>query len=145
MTPDERKERLDIYKIAIEMADKHSTRRLQINSFYAVFIGVIFTGIFKFLDKVSYNRNFAIVGCVVGIIFCIIWFLQLRYFKHLNSIKFAIIQDIEKNMSIKIFTDEWSRFKQKNTSISTTQLEYAIPIILAIIFLLTFLSTIKFC
>ncbi|MFC7511941.1 hypothetical protein ACFQV4_22940 [Streptomyces thermocarboxydus] len=36
------------------------------------------------------------------------WWLQLRSYRHLNAAKFLVINDIEDQLPVRIFTDEWA-------------------------------------
>ena len=43
-----------------------------------------------------------------GVTLSLAWWLQLRSYRHLNAAKFLVINDIEEQLPVRIFTDEWA-------------------------------------
>ena len=39
------------------------------------------------------------------------WWLQLRSYRDLNRAKFAVIIEVEKQLPVRVFTDEWQSLK----------------------------------
>lgn len=96
---------LDLYKLAVEMADRISARRTQANAF--------FLALQSALLALLGNKNFddppiAAAGIILGIA----WWLLLRSYRDLNKAKFDVILKMEKRLPVEIFGDEWKALKQ---------------------------------
>lgn len=104
---------LEIYKLAVEMADRVSSRRGAANTF---FVGAA-TGLVAVAGVVSGipDATTAIVRVIgaSGILLCLTWWLQLRSYRALNKAKFDVIQEVEKHLPVAIYTDEWRLLDDK--------------------------------
>jgi hypothetical protein len=105
----------ELYKTAVEMADRVSARRGQANQFYLT-LQTLILGVPALFESVGDGsqvdplRNFLLA--VVGGIVSITWWLQLRSYRDLNRAKFQVINDIEAvHFSVKPFTHEWDSLK----------------------------------
>jgi hypothetical protein len=96
---------LDIYKLAVEMADRVSARRAISNSFLltvqSAFVGLIGAG--------GLNHR-ALAGA--GLVLAAAWWALLRSYRRLNGAKYTVLLEMEKQLSAKPFTDEWGLLKQ---------------------------------
>ncbi|MCN9240863.1 hypothetical protein NGF19_08660 [Streptomyces sp. RY43-2] len=99
---------LELYKLAVEMADRVSARRGLANAFFlsvqTAFVGAI--GIFL-TDPQRKPLWTAPVIALTGVAISMTWWLQLRSYRDLNRAKFEVINAIETRLPVKIFTDEW--------------------------------------
>ncbi|WP_313071191.1 RipA family octameric membrane protein [Atlantibacter hermannii] len=104
------KEKIEIYKLCIDMADKTSERRLKSNSF----IITINTGLISLNSYLSLSglgqTAWSIVICIVCIIVNIYWIYLISTYKKINEAKFATINKIEvdNNFPFKPFNEEHS-------------------------------------
>ncbi|MEV5145563.1 hypothetical protein AB0L14_14245 [Streptomyces sp. NPDC052727] len=104
---------LDLYKLAVEMADRVSARRGSANAF---FLSVQTTLIS--IIALTYERLEKAHQCVflalsfAGITLSASWWLQLRSYRDLNSAKFTVINKIEEKLPLKLFKDEWETLKR---------------------------------
>lgn len=104
---------LDLYKMAIEMADRVSARRGQANQFY-ISLETLIVGAPALLQvsdqgKVLGEGRGNILS-ILGIIVAAVWWLQLRSYRDLNKAKFEVITEIEQNsLPIQIFKSEWDK------------------------------------
>ena len=104
---------LDLYKMAIEMADRVSARRGQANQFY-VSLETLIVGVPALLQVSDQGQ---VLGegrgnilSLLGIIVAAVWWLQLRSYRDLNKAKFEVITEIEQNhLPIQIFKLEWDK------------------------------------
>ncbi len=104
---------LDLYKMAIEMADRVSARRGQANQFY-VSLETLIVGVPALLQVSDQGQ---VLGegrgnilSLLGIIVAAVWWLQLRSYRDLNKAKFEVITEIEQNhLPIQIFKSEWDK------------------------------------
>ena len=71
------------------------------------------------------------------IVFSIIWWRTIDYFRTLAEAKFKVIKEMEKSWQIKPFGDEYQYTKDLNKnkiiSISLTHLEMTIPVLILIV------------
>lgn len=98
---------LEIYKLAVEMADRVSARRAVASSFFLT----VETGIVASLAFVDGQRWSIAVG---GIVASITWWLLLRSYRQLNSAKFVVIQAMEAKLPAMPYTDEWRILDKKD-------------------------------
>lgn len=105
----------ELYKTAVEMADRVSARRGQANQFYLT-LQTLILGVPALFERVGDGsqvdplRNFLLA--VVGVIVSATWWLQLRSYRDLNRAKFKVINDIEvSHFSVRPFSDEWDSLK----------------------------------
>ncbi|MEV5183370.1 hypothetical protein AB0K88_26815 [Streptomyces werraensis] len=107
--PAVREDVLELYKLAVEMADRVSARRGSANAFFlsvqTALVSVIGFGMSQWAEPPWYVSVAVAMG---GITLSLAWWLQLRSYRHLNSAKFRVINDIEEGLPVRIFTDEWA-------------------------------------
>ena len=110
---------VELYKLAVEMADRASARRATANSFFftvqaglAVALGAfaINTGT---TDNPSPDRFVLTLAALGGVFIAASWWLLLRSYRDLNSAKFKVIGRIEQeHMTIQLFNNEWQHLKK---------------------------------
>lgn len=123
------------YKTYIESADRNSDRRINTNNFYIVLNSMIITGLGMFID----NTTMSILLFVLGILFSIIWCINLINYKNISSCKYNIINEIENMLPIRMFKYEWEKLdtgKNIKKYIPVTDLEKIIPIIFILIYII---------
>ncbi|WP_405907871.1 hypothetical protein OG742_23890 [Streptomyces sp. NBC_00828] len=99
---------LELYKLAVEMADRISARRGQANVFFlsiqTAFVSVIGVSLSNLRQEPWWA---APVLALAGVAISMTWWMQLRSYRELNRAKFAVINAIEMQFPVKVFTDEW--------------------------------------
>ncbi len=103
---------LDLYKLAVEMADRTSARRAAANTFFVTLhsglalvvgvIGAVRPSTAQEFDRLTYGTLAA-----VGLTLSLTWWLLLRYYRRLNGAKFDVINNIETLLAVQIYSDEW--------------------------------------
>ncbi len=108
---------MELYKVAVEMADRVSARRGQANQFY-LSLQSLLLGAPAIFGKDLTNRPVeAAALCVAGLTISLVWYLQLRSYRQLNRAKFAVINAIEgKHLQEHPFMDEWNELKKDPVS-----------------------------
>jgi hypothetical protein len=102
---------LEQYKLFVEMADRVSQRRDQSNRFYVTFVSAI-AGLLMVLARFGTSVNgiwpvvFLISG-LLGMALSFIWFLNIKSYRTLNSAKFEIINDLERQLPYPGYAKEW--------------------------------------
>jgi hypothetical protein len=108
---------LDLYKTAVEMADRTSARRAGANSFFlalntalAAVVGIVSSARKSSPGEGSgyFDAFGLLVTAVAGIVLALVWWLLLRYYRRLNSAKFEVISKLEARLPAQPFTDEWA-------------------------------------
>ncbi len=94
---------VDLYKLAVEMADRISARKLIANSFFLTLNAglVVLLGSLQFPWYVS----------AAGFLLAVVWWALLNSYRDLNRAKFTVINAMEKRLPAQIYTDEWAELK----------------------------------
>jgi len=108
MASDDRSEKLEIYKLMVEMADRVSQRRQASNSFYLTLNTLIFGGT-AYVRVITDSHMLVIAICMAGIMASVLWASSISSYKTLNTAKFAVIHEMELGFSYRPFTEEWRR------------------------------------
>lgn len=152
MTSPESPTTLELYKLAVEMADRISARRATANSFFltvqTAFVAVI--GIAT-PSLASQSLWVSAVISMAGIALSVSWWLQLRSYRDLNKAKFAVINEMETRLPEKIFTNEWKSLKEdpvrqwRGRYAELGLVERVIPWIFAVLYGVLFFAKLSFC
>lgn len=106
-------QKFELYKIAVEMADRVSTRRMTANGFFLTVNSTLLVLQGYSFDKISDDTSAVLVFMsAVGIVLSFTWFFSIRSYKKLNKAKYSVILEIESTMDHKVFTDEWENLKR---------------------------------
>lgn len=137
---------LEMYKLYVEMADRISSRRQNANSFFLSINSAIigFVGYVKLSETNQYNWIIAIAG----ILLCYTWYRLVRSYKDLNSGKFKVIHEIEKELPISPYDAEWDaigRGKDSKMYLPFTNIELKVPFIFGSIHLMTIILSVPWC
>lgn len=100
---------MDQYKLYVEMADRISQRRNNTNTFFISINAALFATSKFFGDPDSIQMFFV---CVLGMVISIAWFFILSSYRQLNSKKYDVILEIEKQLPIMGYTYEWELMKK---------------------------------
>jgi hypothetical protein len=90
---------LELYKLAVEMADRISARRALANTFFLT----VNTGLAALLG----GSNLRWYVAAAGIVFALAWWWLLESYRKLSSAKFQVINAIESRLPLQLFSDEW--------------------------------------
>ncbi|RJL31847.1 hypothetical protein D5H75_18840 [Bailinhaonella thermotolerans] len=103
---------VDLYKLAVEMADRVSARRGTSNSFF-LSVQTAFVAVFGLsAPELALSMWASIAVALAGIALSATWWLQLKSYRDLNRAKFEVINRIEDRLPVKVFSDEWSALKR---------------------------------
>lgn len=100
----------EIYKIAVEMADRISARRGLANSFFLT-INTAVMGILGTRDVRWYLA-------VSGMILCISWWALLKSYRDLNRAKFEVILAMEDRLPVRLYGDEWASLQKEHVRLA---------------------------
>jgi hypothetical protein len=108
MTEDneDRSQYLELYKLAVEMADRVSARRGTANAFFLTVNTTLLAFVTSGLDDALW------LVAMAGIALSATWAVLLKSYRDLNAAKFGVITEMENNLDVKVFGDEWKRLKE---------------------------------
>lgn len=108
---------VELYKLAVEMADRISARRGQANQFYLSLESLLLGAPAIFGKDLASRPVEAAALCLAGLTISLVWYLQLRSYRQLNGAKFAVINAIEDEyFEVHPFMDEWKELKKDPVS-----------------------------
>jgi hypothetical protein len=116
---------LDLYKLAVEMADRISARRGVANTFFLT----VNTGLAALLG--GDELRWYVAGA--GIVLCIAWWALLKSYRDLNGAKFAVINGMEARLPVQVFSDEW-KVLQKSRYRELGRVERVVPALFALVY-----------
>ena len=133
----------DQYKLAVEMADRVSARRMQANTFFlAVNTGLltVFASLAK--DKIISGFTGAL-PIIALLVLCFVWWRIVRSYCQLNSGKFAVILDLETLLPAAPYAAEWEALgegKDPKRYLPLTHVENWVPRLFGLLYLLLLLA-----
>lgn len=132
---------IEQYKLYVEMADRISARRADTNKFYISLLTALLAALLLVVEKNIFTNIqgfvFAAVA-ILGIALCCVWVLNIRSYSQLNSGKFRVIHDMEKQLPYPCFDREWDflgRGTDRKTYFPLTRIEQYVPYLLALPYL----------
>ena len=116
---------LDLYKLAVEMADRISARRGVANTFFLT----VNTGLAALLggDELRWY------AAAAGIVLRTAWWALLKSYRDLSTAKFEVINGMEARLPVQLFSDEWERL-QKSRYRELGQVERLVPVLFALVY-----------
>jgi hypothetical protein len=147
IAPEDRGTYLDLYKIAVEMADRVSARRGTANAFFftihsalIALIGFVRPTEQKGARHPHVDAFGPIYISVGGIVLAAAWWLMLKSYRDLNRAKFAVINEMEERLPAQPFNDEWKslkgdpvkRWRKRYAELGT--IERVVPVVFAAVY-----------
>ncbi len=132
---DHNKTILEQYKLYVEMADRISGRRMVTNSFFLAIQTAIIAGVFasgKAVLSADPLSRLGLAAC--GLLIALLWLMILRSYRQLNSAKFRVIHEIEKELPIAPFDEEWRVLgggMKVPRYLALTRIEQCVPLCIA--------------
>lgn len=126
---------LEQYKLYIEMMDKVSERRGNANSFF-ITLHTVVLGIIG-INGFSVEKYWWLI-VILGLILSYVWGYLLQSYKLLNTGKFEVIHEIEKELPMNMYAYEWEILdygKNRAKYWPISHLERIIPIVFAIVYI----------
>jgi len=129
---------MEVYKLAVEMADRVSARRAVANAFFLTVNTTLVAVIgLKVVNPDSVLLSISV--CAAGVSVAACWWLLLQSYRRLNKAKFEVINRIEADhLPVKIFTDEWAAFGVDTGRLSGLRqlggVERIVPIVFGVLY-----------
>ena len=126
---------LEIYKLHAELVDRVSQRREGANRLFVslqVGLAVFLAALLRFgFGDTPENLVLGLIGAL-GILLSFSWFVVIRSYRQLNTEKFRVLHDLEKQLPYQFFTLEWdpeTRGEKSNRYWKLTNVEVTLPAI----------------
>lgn len=133
---------LEQYKLYVEMADRVSARRADTNKFYISLLTALLIVISFTIEKsalVGYQGVIFVVVGIMGIALNLLWYINIRSYRQLNSGKFKVIQEMEEQLAFACYKEEWEilgKGQDAQRYLQLTRVERFVPLVLALPYVL---------
>ncbi len=116
MADDDQGTVLELYKNAVEMADRVSSRRAGANTFFltlntalAAVVGIVSSARKPppHGSQPSFDAFGLVATAVAGIVLALVWRALLAYYRRLNGAKFDVINKLEEQLPVQPYAEEW--------------------------------------
>lgn len=98
---------IEIYRMAVEMADRVSPRRAAANAFFLT-VNTALVAVVGLHDPGSPSSLLPVAVCIAGVSVALCWWLLLGNYRKLNEAKFLVINRIESEyLPVAPFKEEW--------------------------------------
>lgn len=149
-------EYIELYRLAVEMADRVSSRRTAANNFFLALHAAMVTvvGLIRPLQSSSavarpqlFDPLPIVVTSIAGLALAAAWFLGLRSYRDLNRAKYAVIVAMEKRLPAQVFGDEWQSLRKddvpwwRGSYTEQGTVERVVPLIFGAIYLVALFAT----
>ena len=146
---------VDLYKLAVEMADRVSARRTAANGFFLTLHAAVITAVgfsrpaISAMSEADHGGFASLMTASAGLALCAAWWLLLRSYRDLNRAKFKVINDLEKQLPAALFADEWKSLKNDEPvrwwrGAYTEQgfVERTVPVVFAVLYLVAIVAVV---
>lgn len=128
---------MELYKLAVEMADRVSTRRGSTNAFFVT----VNTAILGFVSTAKLDPIWPVAAS--GIVISLTWALLIKSYRDLNAAKFGVITSMEDSLPVKVYGDEWEKLKKDSKPLRESYAEFSavefiVPLIFAVLYVALF-------
>ena len=120
---------LNQWQTCVDMANSVSQRRDNMNNIFITLNLAIMAAVSITCEIKS------LFILIAGITICILWMLNIRNYKLLNTAKFNVINSIEEKLPSAPFKDEWQFLKNSKKYMDSTTLERILPITFIILYI----------
>ncbi|MYB19135.1 MAG: hypothetical protein F4Y16_09135 [Holophagales bacterium] len=102
-------ERLELYKVHAELADRVGQRRAEANKLHVSLISglaALFAVLMR-LEGPGPDQIVIVTFVCMGILLSVSWLIVIRSYRRLNGHKFAALHEMERELAYPFFTREW--------------------------------------
>jgi hypothetical protein len=128
---------IEQYKLYVKLTDNTTVQRGNTNKFYITVLSGLLA-ILSFFIKNNFPNTMILIVSLLGIFLCYTWYMHIKSYKQLNSGRFKVIHEIEKQLPYCCFQEEWKYLEKGNGEKYTrlTQVEQKVPIYLGLPYLI---------
>lgn len=120
---------LNQWQTCVDMANSVSQRRDNMNNIFITLNLAIMAAV-----SITWDIKSLFI-LIAGTTICILWILNIRNYKLLNTAKFNVINSIEEKLPSAPFKDEWQFLKNSKKYMDSTTLERILPITFIILYI----------
>ena len=120
---------LNQWQTCVDMANSVSQRRDNMNNIFITLNLAIMAAV-----SITWDIKSLFI-LIAGITICILWMLNIRNYKLLNTAKFNVINSIEEKLPSAPSKDEWQFLKNSKKYMDSTTLERILPITFIILYI----------
>ena len=120
---------LNQWQTCVDMANSVSQRRDNVNNIFITLNLAIMAAV-----SITWDIKSLFI-LIAGITICILWMLNIRNYKLLNTAKFNVINSIEEKLPSAPFKDEWQFLKNSKKYMESNTLERILPITFIILYI----------
>ncbi len=102
---------MELYKLHAELADRVSQRREGANRlFVSLLVGLnLFLGIVVRIESNQVSLSIVLLFAgIIGVVLSGTWYVVIRSYRQLNTGKFHVLHELEKELAFAFFTEEWT-------------------------------------
>ena len=131
---------LEQYRLAVEMADRISGRRQSANAF---FISIISALTVTNGSGIVSEWYWTITVSGAAMLVCFMWWRLLASYRAINSAKFKVIHEIERELPFAMFAEEERHYKSSRRTgyKPLSRIEQAIPALFAAVSLVSAIAS----
>jgi hypothetical protein len=88
---------------------------------------------------ISREKSKSLIVSILGLILCVLWYINIQSYKQLNAGKFEVIRDIEQYLPYLCYSKEWKILgegKESKKYFQLTKVEQYVPLIFFIPYVL---------
>lgn len=133
---------LELYKLAVEMADRVSARRALANTFFLT----VNTALLAFAS--SGRESLLWLVALGGITLSGTWWALIKSYRDLNEAKFDVILRMEDKLEVRVFGDEWRKLKEdrphgwRGRYAEFNTIERVVPLIFSVLYVVVFVRVV---
>lgn len=115
LSEDEKNRLMEQYIHYGEVAIETANQRVQMNRFFGLILTSILAGLFALARGNLTTTNAAIVlfASGFGSLICYFWYQSLQSYRRLNKARYAILNEIESVLPVRMYLDEWRYLKRE--------------------------------
>ena len=142
---------IEQYKLYVEMTDKVSERRIDATKLHISLLTALLAAVSLALGQnlSTKNQNFILVMTgIMGVALCFVWFFNINTYRQLNSLKFKVIHEMEKELPFACYSREWEILDKNPKEYKYRRLwkiEQLVPLLLLIIYLVLLIYSLLNC
>lgn len=115
----------------VEMANASSDKRISSNNVF-ITINAALIAILQFTS----GWHDALIS-IVGVVVSSLWYATIKSYRELNTVKYMLINRMEKELPSLPFTEEWRLLKKNKKYTALTKIEQWLPFIFIVLFIIT--------
>lgn len=125
------------YKLYVESAEKISERRLSANN-YLLTVNAFLVTLYGLLAASPNKGGWAILVPVAGVLVSLTWHQIITSYRDLNTVKFKIIHELEREMPAALYAYEWHKAEEGRGKAyhPLTHLERWVPVVFMALYVL---------